>query len=552
MGKKDLNPFVVVAKKKKKKKKKKKHRKKEESDSDSSLSSAVEDGALAKDETDVKIFEEMFMKRNTDKVVADASVYDRFSDNEESEEEEGPRLGPGLVKKISGVDLNTKKKGKEKKSSKKSSKKSKKKKKKEKEKKKKKKKKKKTASSDDDNPSDSDDAKESIPRIDLKAAFLAIDGLLSTAESMKEELSGMLGHIDSGEELEISGIPNPDIQKYLGVLFKAMLFKRGDEGGWQRSGNTPKLLPLFRPNIERFVFVKKKKKSERSGKREKPRVTAEHEQSDSKPTEVIKKGRVGKEMDKIIGKIEDEAVQKAKPKRQARAGPMMPSAAEMEEAKKLVDARGWENQPEDDPDDSDDLGPTLPGQNSEAKEQALEQLRRVREIAIERKKQEALKPKHEGWMTVMPEERRMDSSLDQRGRTFSMKGVQKRGDTSEWTMTPEERRRKQAEKLLEMHQPPAGSKRKRGTLRFKGQDEDEEKPKAYIPVLDKSGKSLLDMHQNERSKTKKRQIGGTRNFSLKSMREDRRFNKKEADGMKSMGKKLTMSFGAGQLYKSQM
>jgi len=518
----DLNPFVVVAKKKKKKKKKRKKAKKKRGyDSDSSISSDVEAGGLAKDETDLKMFEEKFMLRSTEQVVADASVYDRFSDNEKSDEDTGERLGPGLRKsKKKNRAEATKQK------SKKKLKKSKKKKKEKKSKKKKKKKKQKSSSSSDDD-SDDEEEKISMPRLDLKSAYKVLEDLLGAAESMKGELPLMLGHIDEGEELDIKGIPNEEIRKCLTAFFKAMLLEKGPEGGWKSSGNTPKLSPLFSPNIERYVFKPKPK----------PKVESAAKMTIDEPSKV-------------------EKVQA--PVKKRRAGPAMPSVAELNEAKRLVEERLWEKKQklpeEEESDDDDEEGPTLPGQNSAAKERALEKLRTVREMQLEQKKLADKKPKHEGWMTALPKSRRLDQKLDQRGRSFSMKGVTVRGDSSEWTMTPEEKRRRHAEKLLEMQ----NKKKNPGRLRIKGQ-EDVEKEKIpagkqlEITKGEKGEVALIDIHRKEKMKSKKRkQIGGTTGFSFKAMREARRFNEKEANKMHTAGKKLKMSFGAGQLYQSQM
>eukprot|EP00469_Lotharella_globosa_P008948 CAMPEP_0167789348 /NCGR_PEP_ID=MMETSP0111_2-20121227/10635_1 /TAXON_ID=91324 /ORGANISM="Lotharella globosa, Strain CCCM811" /LENGTH=536 /DNA_ID=CAMNT_0007681505 /DNA_START=14 /DNA_END=1624 /DNA_ORIENTATION=- len=535
MGKKDkdLNPFAVVVKKIKKKKKKKKKKKRVDDDSDSSLSSGVEDGGLVKDQTDQKIFEDMFMQRDTGKVVMDASVYDKFSDNEESEEEAAERLGPGLRKGKAprgSTDETAKKKDKKKRKKEK-----KKKKKKEKKKKKdKKKSKKKSDDSSDDSDSDLDYVKKKraeIPRLDIKGAFKSLDNLLGAAESMKEELGGMFKHIDTGEELDINGIANPEIRENLERFFHQLLFKEGPEGGWMASSNTPKLYDFFSPNIDRYVFKPKPKKP-KPKKKPKPASAVTEAAESSK-----------------------EAVDPPKARAPRRAGPAMPSAQELEQAKILAEEKRWEMEKEES--ESDDMeGPMLPGQQSAIKERALENLRRVREMALEEKKLAAHKPKHEGWMTQMPGERSGNKNLmDQKGRTFSMKGVQKRGDTSEWTMTPEERKRKAAEKMLELHDPKT---RKRGRLNLKGREEtsstknkDDGGVRLSIPVNMPGEKSLLEIHQGDRAK-KRRQIGGTTGFSFKAMRNDRQFNKKEASNMRNAGKQLSMGFSTGQVYKSDM
>jgi len=579
---KDLNPFVVCASdpigkkkaRKKKKKKRSKHKKEKRDDPDSSdnssLSSGVEDGALAKDKTDLKIFQEMFLERDTSKVVAEASVYDRFSDNESEEDDERQgkvRLGPGLRR---AEDMSKKKKKKKKKKSKKKKedkKRKKRKKKKENKSKDKKRRREKTkkssgSSSSDSSSSDSDaDDEKSVPRlINLPLAFKTVDLLLGIAKSMKDELPGMLGHIDEGEELDISGIPNEEIREKLSVFFEAMLFRKGPEGGWQKSYNTPPLLPLFSPNIERYIFKPQPKPRRRL---DKPKT--------SSPKNDATADSQGSG---------DEHVQKSSAahthKKKSVAGPAMPSFQQLEEAKKMAEAKAWENTNDSDDDneeaEEEDLGPTLPGQNSKEKELALENLRRIREIGLERKKLEALKPKRENWMTVLPEERSIGGSnpLEQKGRTFSMKGVKKRGDTSEWTMTPAERRQKAAEKLLEeTHGSTSSSsskKRKRSLarkqpLRMKEErveanesiQKKKKKTKKQLQEQEQQRESLLSLHQRERQKNnskKKKQIGGTSGFSFRGMREDRQFNKKEAKNMKNAGKDLMMSFGPGSLYKS--
>jgi len=534
----EINPFVVRSasapstkkkkkkkkeskkkkKTKKKKKKKGKHKHKDGYDSDTSLSSGIEDGALAKDETDVKIFQDMFMKRDTSKVIAEASVYDRFSDNEESEEEEGDRLGPGLGKKENDPKRE-KRKGKQKDKKKKGKKK--------KEKKKKKKKSKKKGSSRDEN-SDSDDSdkvKEPSVRLDLPGATKLLKILLEAAASMKDELKGMFAHIDTGEELDVSGISNLEIRSSLELFFEALLFKKGPEGGWQASVHTPKLMDLFAPNIQRFKFVPKQK----------PIALSTIEE---------------------VVEVSSSSTEKVRPPKTKRPGPAMPSEVQIEEAKRLAEAKEWEKGDDEELDsDSEVDGPTLPGQNSKEKEMALEALRNMRERALEQKKLADAKPKHEGWMMSLPEERLLDGSMDQRGRTFSMKGVQTRGDTSEWTMTPEERRRKKAEEMFNMHaeiRAKPGPKTKLKLKRKRDEKEKQSETRQRGSALQEQ-KSLLQLHQQEQTRTKKKkQIGGTSSFSFKGMREDRQFNKKEAKNMKNAGKQLTMGFSSGQLYKSGM
>ena len=65
--------------------------------------------------------------------------------------------------------------------------------------------------------------------------------------------------------------------------------------------------------------------------------------------------------------------------------------------------------------------------------------------------------KREAWMTVLPDERALglgagdpSEALLNRPREFSRKGVQSRGDTSQWTDTPADRERKAMERQLGM------------------------------------------------------------------------------------------------------
>jgi len=325
-----------------------------------------------------------------------------------------------------------------------------------------------------------------------------------------------------------------------------MLFRRGPEGGWQKSYNTPPLLPLFSPNINRFTFKPQQPKPRRLHK--------------PKPSSPVRDAAPA-----VEEKIHKNTAANEK-KRKTVAGPAMPSSQQLAEAIKMAEAQNWEKtaDSDDDNDEMEDLGPTLPSQNSKEKELALANLRRIREIGLERKKLEALKPKRENWMTVLPEERSVagGNPLEQKGRTFSMKGVKKRGDTSEWTMTPAERRQKAAEKLLEethgVTSSSSSSKKRKHSL---AANDDQTLERNQITIQKKKKKkkkelqeeSLLSLHQRERQKhssKKKKQIGGTTGFSFRGMREDRQFNKKEAKNMKNAGKDLMMSFGPGSLYKS--
>ena len=152
-------------------------------------------------------------------------------------------------------------------------------------------------------------------------------------------------------------------------------------------------------------------------------------------------------------------------------------------------------------------------------------------------------------MTKIPDKPRLGAAIDQKPRTFTKSRSGSAGgpiDSTEWTMTPADRERARAEKLLAAH----SGTRKRSRLQLKPGRDDTVKQESAPAVT--SGESLVSLHQNKRRKGERRQIGGTVGFSFKAMREDRRFNEKEAKGMKSMGKKLSLAFSKGQVYKSQI
>ena len=67
-------------------------------------------------------------------------------------------------------------------------------------------------------------------------------------------------------------------------------------------------------------------------------------------------------------------------------------------------------------------------------------------------------PKHESWMTMMPEVKALGFNLDdaQKNRTFQRREKTERGDTSAWTDTPADKARREREKELGL----TGTKRK--------------------------------------------------------------------------------------------
>lgn len=134
-------------------------------------------------------------------------------------------------------------------------------------------------------------------------------------------------------------------------------------------------------------------------------------------------------------------------------GPFMPGPAEraayLAAAQEESEETEQQAAEEDDDDDYDAFGPRRLDSMSSEEQQRLALLREMREMENMRKELKKDKKGREDWMTILPDEMSIAPPKldDMKGRTFSMSGVKKRGDTSSWTDTPEEKRMKALERM---------------------------------------------------------------------------------------------------------
>ena len=145
--------------------------------------------------------------------------------------------------------------------------------------------------------------------------------------------------------------------------------------------------------------------------------------------------------------------------------PMLPAGVRREDLEKLkaeTNKIDWQRLAvEEEEEEEDLLGPVAPGQVTRGyvkASMAAEQRAHLDMLAKVEADEAAKLPKHEDWMSMVPEVKSLGFNLDdaQKNRTFLRREKADRGDISEWTDTPADKARREREKELGI----AGFKRK--------------------------------------------------------------------------------------------
>jgi hypothetical protein len=167
---------------------------------------------------------------------------------------------------------------------------------------------------------------------------------------------------------------------------------------------------------------------------------------------------------------EDAAHVAPQPQAKKNLGPALPTGIDLERLARETSKVDWQRvAQEEEEEEFDMVGPAMPGRETIGYLRATEAAHaRILNNALTREAEEAesSKPKHEAWMTMLPEHRDLSLTLEQlqQNRTFQRKEKEttKGSDTSAWTDTPADKERKEREKQMGLaggkrkHEEPAG------------------------------------------------------------------------------------------------
>lgn len=230
-------------------------------------------------------------------------------------------------------------------------------------------------------------------------------------------------------------------------------------------------------------------------------------------------------------------------------GPALPAGVDLDRLAHETAKIDWQRRAiEEEEEELDLVGPALPGKQTIGYQMATEaaNMRMINNMLTEEEREaEAAAPKHEGWMTMLPDVKPLSFTLDQSmsNRTFQRKEKDERGDTSQWTDTPADRARKARER--EMGISETGGKRKaervpsidpaQTAIRLVEQYNQSLRPK-----------SLVEIHQETLKKQKKMGDKGELvpgGWDRAEMNEPRGLDKKGADKMFQDAASLAGRFG---------
>jgi hypothetical protein len=187
-------------------------------------------------------------------------------------------------------------------------------------------------------------------------------------------------------------------------------------------------------------------------------------------------------------------------------GPALPAGIDLARLAHETAKVDWQKvAQEEEEDEFDTVGPAMPGRETIGYLRATEaaQARILNNILTrEEQEAEAAKPKHEDWMTMLPEHRDLSLTLEQqqKNRTFQRKEKESGGDSSGWTETPADRERKEREKQLGIsgakrkHEEPSGPDPSATAKRLIDQYNQALRPKSLVEIhqekLRKEAKAL--------------------------------------------------------------
>ena len=186
--------------------------------------------------------------------------------------------------------------------------------------------------------------------------------------------------------------------------------------------------------------------------------------------------------------------------------PMLPAGVRREDLEKLkaeTNKIDWQRLAvEEEEEEEDLLGPVAPGQVTRGyvkASMAAEQRAQLDMLAKVEADEAAKLPKHEDWMSMVPEVKSLGFNLDdaQKNRTFLRREKADRGDISEWTDTPADKARREREKELGI----AGTKRKsEAACVVDTATATKQTVEQYNRTV--RGKTLVEIHREEQKKKK--------------------------------------------------
>ena len=308
--------------------------------------------------------------------------------------------------------------------------------------------------------------------LDIKTALELVGGLARRYPEEKEDFQFLFFKVDSKEAINIDGLDDAGVKRTLRTVFRHLSMVQNRQGDFESSPETPKLLDLFLPCFAPITSASSSSFSSSttatslsSSSLSSSSLSSSISDSTSPIPEAVAASSPSqaastsppaasssnsKDTASEVKPTEDEKTSSFK----RGVGPALPGREERERMLAVLKEE-QEKEAALEQEMGHDFGPTRPELMSSVERQALAQLQHTRQEDAMRKKREAEEKKAKGhaeresWMTELPTLRGMRGGVESvKNRKFMSKSMVKIGNTSSWTETPAEKRKREEEARL--------------------------------------------------------------------------------------------------------